>query len=197
MRDDEIAPGYAEVGYALQQASASTSAAEAHGILCGFICAGKEMDGKSWIEPILGSQTVSNEVLDENRALLLKLYEISSIKLQMFELNFSLLLPDDSEALQIRAEALSHWCQGFIIALNRSGINLRTAVSDEVRDALKQMLEISKLDYDIIAVNEEDERAYFEVVEYVRMAVLMVYTEIASEQGTLGDGGSVGRNRLH
>jgi len=196
MPDDEIPPSYNKVHSALQQAHANISAAEAHGMLCGFICAGKEMDGKSWIDPILGDQTISDEILAENRALLLKLYELSSIKLQQMEFDFSLLLPDDDEPLYVRAEALSHWCLGFVIALNRSGINIQAAISVEVQDALRHMLEISKLDYNIIDVTEEDERAYFEVMEYVRMAVLMVYTEIASEQGTSSPG-SPDENRLH
>lgn len=196
MLEDKIAPTYDELNHALQHTEASIDAGEAHGILCGFICAGQEMDGRSWIEPILGNASGSDEVLGYAKKLLLKLYEISSIKLQQIEFDFSLLLPDDDEPLTVRMEALSHWCQGFIIALDRSGINARASISGEVQEALDHMLEISKIDYEITEPTEENERDYFEVVEYLRMTILMVHTDIASEQGGSGESGS-SKGRLH
>jgi len=185
MAENENSPSYQDLNAALEQAHANVSASEAHGILCGFICADKEMTDDSWIELILGSQQalqqVSPQILEKNRVLLLKLHEIALTKLQNIEFDFSLLLPDDDTALAPRSEALSHWCQGFIIAITRSGIVIENCVSEDARDALKHLLEISKLNPDAVEISDdEEERAYNEVMEYVRVAVLMVYTEIAN-----------------
>lgn len=188
-------PHYQKVNAIFNSADHLPSAAEAHGLICGFICAGNKMDGRSWLDPILGSaQNEDKEILASCKLILLELYEISCIKLQSFDFDFELLLPDDEQSLQCRAEALSHWCQGFIIAINRAGINEADMRTQDAKEALKHIFEISKLNYDTIDVTEKDEQAYAEVMEYVRMAVLMVYSEIAVEQET---GGKSSQKQFH
>ncbi len=180
-------PHYQKVNNLFSLSDHLPSAAEAHGLICGFICAGNRLDGKSWLDPILGAaQGVAKELIENCKLILLELYEISSIKLQSFEFDFELLLPEDEESLQYRAEALSHWCQGFIIALNRAGVTEVEMRTQDAKDALTHILEISKLNYETIDISEKDEQAYTEVMEYVRMAVLMVYAEIAVEQEMRG-----------
>lgn len=189
-------PDYEDVNAALSTSDSLPSAAEAHGLICGFICAGNKMDGKSWLEPILGHvQTNNEELLKHYKQILLQIYEISSLKLQSFEFDFELLIPDDDAELHYRAEALSHWCQGFLIALNRAGIDFKDMPASEAKEAIQHISEISQLDYDAIEVNEKDEMAYAEVTEYVRMAVLMVYAEWVTDQGSLGSGSS--NRQLH
>jgi len=181
-------PDYEQVNAALSISDNLPSAAEVHGLICGFICAGKKMDGKSWLEPILGHlQTQNKDVVRHYKQLLLQIYEISNLKLQSFEFDFELLIPDDDTDLHYRAEALSHWCQGFLIAMHRAGIDFKQMPASEAKEAIQNISEISQLDYDTIGeVTEKDEMAYAEVMEYVRMAVLMVYSEFVTEQGNLG-----------
>lgn len=189
-------PNYQKVNNIFSTVNQMPSAAEAHGMICGFICAGNKLDGKSWLDPILGrAQNIEKELLASCKLILLELYEISSIKLQSFEFDFELLLPDDEESLQYRAEALSHWCQGFIIALNRIGITEAEMQTQDAKEAISHIFEISKLNYDSIDISENDEEAYAEVMEYVRMAVLMVYSEIAVEQEKGGN--SSGGRQFH
>ncbi len=182
------------VADALQHAHARTNAAETHGMLCGFISAGKMMDGKSWIEPILGEYKTDDKG-KADRQVLLDLYQHSANKLQAMEFDFQLLLPDDEEQLQLRAEALSHWCQGYLMGLNLAGIDIYQGVSNDSKEALHHFQEIAKLDYDAIEINQDDERAYYEVMEYVRMAVLMLFNEfhIASQTSD----GPTSQKQLH
>lgn len=184
-------PYYPKVNELFNLTEALPSAAEAHGMICGFICAGSACDGKSWLDPILGSlKGVDKELAESYKAILLELYELSSIKLQSFEFDFELFLPDDDAPLQVRAEALSDWCQGFMVALNRAGISEDQIATQDAKEALQHMMEISQLDYEVIDVSEKDEEAYVEVMEYVRMAVLMIYSDIAFEQEKRGAGSS-------
>lgn len=188
-------PHYQKVNDIFKLSEGLPSPAEAHGLICGFICAGNKLDGKSWLDPMLAFLPKNIDLLTAYRTILLELYELSSIKLQSFEFDFELLIPDDDEPLQSRAEALSHWCQGFIIALNRMGISEADMVTVDAKEALNHIFEISNLDHAMIEVTEQDEQAYAEVVEYVRMAVLVVYSEIAVEQEK--GGSHLGGRLLH
>lgn len=175
---------YLKYNELFNEANNVPSVAEVHGLICGFICAGSITDGKSWLEPIishLGSKDI--ELLNTYKKLLLEIHETTSLKLQEFSFDFELLIPNDDAPLQERAEALSYWCQGFIVALNRAGINYKKMPPSETKEAIHHIIEISKLDYKMIDVTESDELAYNEVMEYVRMAVILVYAELAAGKG--------------
>jgi yecA family protein len=173
-------PTYDELKVTFDQAEINV--AESHGMVCGYICAGSIMNGKSWLDAILGHSQLSKELLNESRTLLLELYQASAYQLQSEAFDFQLLLPDDEEPLPMRAEALSNWCLGFITALKSAGINIET-ITPEAKEAGQNLLGISQLDYENIEVSEADEKAYTEVLEYVRVAVLMMYMEIHHNQG--------------
>ena len=46
----------------------------------------------------------------------------------------------------------------------------------------KHFEEIANIDYKNLDINNSDEMAYMQVVEYVRMAVLMAYAEFSGEK---------------
>jgi uncharacterized protein len=177
-------PSYKKVAQALKQLNSQAEPSETHGLICGFISAGTKMDGKSWIEAILGRQAGDDEKSRKSREVILALYQASFEKLQSFEFDFEVLLPSDSESLSKRAEALSYWCQGYITGLDLAGIDLKANVSDDCTEALQHLLEISKLDYEFTDVNEADEMAFVEVSEYVRMATILIHNVIASHQSS-------------
>lgn len=171
-------PSFDQVKHALHILNQKADPAETHGMLCGFIAAGNKMDGKSWIDIALGHHTFKDKKSQQVRHVLLTLYQVSFEKLSSVEFDFHLLLPTDAESLPIRAEALSHWCQGFLTGLKLAGIDIHRGVSVDSREALHHLVEIAKLDYEVIDINDEDEIAFVEVSEYVRMATILVYTEI-------------------
>jgi hypothetical protein len=174
-------PSFDQVKHALAVINKKANPAETHGMLCGFIAAGNKMDGKSWIDIILGHTAFKTK---KNRNTILALYEVSFEKLVSVEFDFKLLLPSDAEPLPTRAEALSHWCQGFLAGLKLAGIDIRRGVSADSQEALHHLTEISQLDYEIIEISETDEIAFVEVSEYVRMAIILIYTEIMLAQST-------------
>lgn len=183
---------YQKVNEIFQNCDQLLTPAEAHGMICGFICAGHQMDGRSWLDLILGPvKDVDKNLVSGFKTILLELYQVSSETLQNMEFDFQLFLPPDEEPLQERAEALGYWCQGFLLAMNNVGVNEDDLTSHDGKEALNHILEISQLDYEMIEISEKDEEAYFEVMEYVRVAVLMIYSDIAlqQEQGAQGNSG--------
>lgn len=177
-------PNYSEVATSFDEIDALFPPSEAHGIMCGLICAGIEGTGISYFDLILGIDKHDNSAGREFcREQLLALYQYSSNKLHEMAFDFALLLPEEDNILSLRAQALSDWCRGFTTGIELAKLD-KTIFSEESTDALFHISEIAKLDYATVQVNEDDEKAYIEVMEYVRMAVLMIYAELASDQGT-------------
>ena len=76
--------------------------------------------------------------------------------------------------LEERTMALSQWCSGFLAGLGSSGDDTLKAMSDEANDALKDLQQISTADVSDTSESEEDENAFTEIVEYIRVVILMI-----------------------
>jgi uncharacterized protein YgfB (UPF0149 family) len=178
-------PSYEEVEQVFLTLDSPATPAEFHGMLSAFLCAGAlQQDGSVLIKPLLVKSEVGNEAEQE---ILLRLYHITRQQLKNFEFDFKLLLPDDEVDLSIRAKAMSEWCQGFMIGLKQMEIHVEDAASTDMREALQRFLDLAILDYDSIEIGEEDEKAFFEVSEYVRLSVVMIYAELTKKNQALID----------
>ncbi|MBP49566.1 MAG: hypothetical protein CL396_05690 [Acidiferrobacteraceae bacterium] len=152
------------------------SAAELHGTLTGLICAGwleTELDS---CQALLGQDTIENAIEND---LLTGLMGLIRQTLDAGNLEFRLLLPGDDEPLETRAQALADWCQGCVIGLHH-GDRFKTAgLGDEIAQFLSDLEQIG-----IVEVGsdspEEQERALFELEEYTRLGVQMVFEEYPS-----------------
>ncbi len=182
-------PSYEDVKQSLEAFAANSGPSEAHGLMCGLLCAGAELDGQMMFAPIIGHIQAKDEESQYNRQILLDLYEFTINKMQGFEFDFQILLPDDDSALLERAAALTYWCQGFLSGLNLINISVEDAKTEDTLEAMQRILEIATLDYESITIEEnEDEDAYMEITEYVRLAVLMIYSEFAKPATTAESG---------
>lgn len=166
---------YNELEKALLAVEATFTPAEAHGYICGVLSAtGGKLDA-SWIKVIMGkSKNVSL------REMLLELFETTFHLLNEFSFEFTLLLPDDKVDINKRSESLGMWCQGFLTGLQKHNIPLKNRDPGEVTEALEDITEIAQISFGDIADNDEDENAYFELVEYVRLATLMLFHELTA-----------------
>jgi yecA family protein len=174
--------------------------AESHGSLCGLLCATESVKGSAWVNQVLAGQLglpesehapLQNNADGEERTLLLILYKDTAIQLDDPEYGFSLLLPDDDQTLQSRVEALSRWCQGFLLGLSLGGVQEQTGMPGDSHEVLRDFVEISRLGQGEGGDNEEDEAAFAEIVEYVRMAVLLVYEELRPLRAARPEGAPV------
>lgn len=155
----------------LQQHRLGVDAAELHGALCGFVCAGGTPQASRWLEQLAieGADTIGEQ------GALQQLLAASCAQLADDELGFELLLPDDEVAIAQRAQALVSWCSGFLggfglVAEGASGLSV------EAVEALQDLGKIAatQLSFDD---PESDAEAYEEVAEFVRVAALLIYSE--------------------
>lgn len=160
---------------------------ECHGTLCGLLCATDAVQGAAWVNQVLSGQpglpdiphAPAQQVANgDERTQLLILYKNTVTQLDDPEYGFTLLLPDDEAPLAQRVEALSRWCQGFLLGLGLGGVQDQSGLPGDSHEVVRDFVEISRLAQGEGEEREEDEAAFAEIVEYVRMAALLVYEEL-------------------
>lgn len=184
-----IMPQYSQIDTLMQQVGAEPSAAELHGLMCGFLCGGIQLNPDEAIRPILGAFEL-NDVFNSQLVQLTKdLYTLGQTQLHDQMYDMQLLLPSDEDTLIARSVALSQWCQGFLYGLGLAGIAIEGSKNGEVLDIYPMLAEIAKYRPEEECHNEENEKAYAELVEYVRLAVCIIHREHQIPPYT-GDSGS-------
>lgn len=153
----------------LEQQRAQFNAAEAHGIAAGMLCVDSNVAVLQWLQELLEDINVFDQ---ENHSLLVEFFEQTRKLLdgKDEQFAFDLLLPDENEALPVRAEGIRQWCQGFLYGFGKS--HEVGYYSEECNEILRDLVEITKLDTRV--ENDEDEMALMEIHEYIRSAVLLL-----------------------
>ncbi len=166
-------PNYIEFTNILQNFQKIAHASFFHGAVCGCICGGMIDINQQWKMFFKGQQ--------KDESVLLALQQLCDASLQQlkeFSFDFSLLLPDDETDINSRAEALGLWSQGFLVGLEQAQVPITNRPPGEVTDSIHDFVEISKISFGDIATTEEDETAYAELVEYVRLSVIMIFQDL-------------------
>ncbi len=177
-------PDYNGFVDAISYLSLPISASNLHGIMCGYLCAGADAQGESYLRALL-----NNKKDGQSRHALLAMFEVFSVSQQQinhFDFEFQMMLPGEDESLIERAKAFSEWCEGFTQALTLSGVSTDSFYEEEAQDALHHLVEFAQLDCEGLDVDEGDERALMEVSEYTRMAVIRLHGDLKTENRTRG-----------
>ena len=121
---------------------------------------------------------LTGDLNQESMALLRRLGRETEEQLADPGLAFRPLLPDDMEPLDVRVEALGEWCEGFLLGVGLGGVARQGELSANVQEILRDLQEISKVSWDVEA-DEDAEASYVELVEYVRVGVMLMREELA------------------
>ncbi len=155
-----------------------TSPAELHGMFCGRLCGGQQLTPTGLVGAASETLHIDKILAQPLMQTLVELNTLILDELRDGGFIFQPLLPDDDETLDIRARSLAVWCQGFLTGLGLSGLAGETQLSADTGDALRDLAAIAQADQNPDE-NEDNEASFFELVEYVRMAVLLVYADVA------------------
>ncbi|WP_297184640.1 UPF0149 family protein [uncultured Porticoccus sp.] len=166
-----------DIADAFLRANLPGSPAELHGLLCGRISGGQHAGGEELITMVCQLLDVVTERVEDLGDVLpdLHLFSLESISSGTYE--FQPLLPGDEVELNQRLLSLGEWCQGFLFGLGSAGLSDDTTLTGDIADALGDLAAISQIGT-LDEESEEDEVSYTELVEYVRVAVLLVYAEL-------------------
>ena len=153
----------------------AVSPAELHGGLCGFLCAGGAPRPGRWLAQLCidddGLAPAAYDDLDRLRIATQSLLDDPDLRFQPY-------LPDDDVDMPSRVRTLAEWSAGFLGGFGLTGVGEREGLSGDAGDALRDLDRIAHFGYEA-GEDEEDELAFAEILEYVRVAVLLLHQEAA------------------
>ncbi len=150
----------------------AVSPAELHGLLLGRSCAGAGFEAEPWLAD--AAELLGDSLPDNLRQALIGLQEMVRSELTGADMAVVVLLPPDEAALPERAAALGQWCQGF---LDGFGMTIGDeALSAEAMEVLQDLASIAQVQ-SALEESEDGESDYMEVMEYLRVAPLLLFTE--------------------
>lgn len=159
---------------------AGVDAAEVHGALAGFLCGGGRGHPDRWGESLALDAVHDAQIEGGADAVELRtLYDNVAHELADADDIFVPLLPDDDGALSMRADALVSWCRGFLGGIGLANPRARGALSEDADEAIADLGRIAASELSVDE-GEADELAYAEVLEFVRVAVLLLRDECAA-----------------
>ncbi len=166
-----------DIADAFLRANLPGSPAELHGLLCGRISGGHHDGGEQLMTMVRQLLDVETERVEDLGDVLPELHRFSLGSISSGTYEFQPLLPGDEVELNQRLLSLGEWCQGFLFGLGSAGLSGEDALTGDIADALGDLAAISQIGT-LNEESEEDEVSYTELVEYVRVAVLLVYAEL-------------------
>ncbi len=149
---------------------------ELHGLMCGQLAAGVRFDANAWLAMVVAHLDVQEIDDADDKAELIGLYELALSQLSDGGFTFTLLLPEDDAELAARAESLGSWCSGFLGGFGLAFDRKRQKLTDDITETMDDLSQIALVSLE----DEEDpeaEQGLMELIEYVRMAALMVFSE--------------------
>lgn len=182
-------PDYQELNQALSNTTLKLHPSQVHGLISGVL-SGNPKSTAAWEELVTGGEETA-----KTHDLLQAMFDASAKQLSEFLFEFQLVMPPDTEPLPSRAEALTLWSQGYLTGLKLAQVQLVGREAGDVTEAINDLIEIAKMNYEDVVASEEDEAAYIELVEYVRMAAVLIYQDIREQETAKSSSGT--SNHLH
>ena len=184
-----------QIESALQTLGADINASELHGTLCALLCTDGEPDADNWYRSLIPESDSNDLLQNEARQTLKLLYDETKQHLNDPTCDYQLLLPTDDD-VNIRTIALADWCQGFIMGLMMCGIKDFRKLPENSAEVSQDIVEISRAGTSYESEDtEEDAVALEELIEYVRVGVLLINEELHPEKKAPVT--TPGNNRLH
>ena len=193
---------------ALESLGVPLSLAEAHGLACGLLCSRTASGAKSrWFAELLDAAGLEPASLAGHAGAVRDVdawFEATRAALHGTDLEFEPALPDDDEPLARRIDALGDFCAGLTygVGLGAAARGNRPLPGD-VAELLADFQSIDALErgaaagHDATEGGPDAEADYVELVEYVRVGVLVMLEELrpaaAGPPGAAAAGKEAGR----
>ena len=168
---------YAQIQRLMSECRAVTEPAEAHGSLAGALCAVDGYGVEDWLAEILPEGAAPEEAAITG---LRGLYETTRAALTDTQMQFDLLMPDDDAPIELRAEALTLWCNGFVYGLGSGGAPDPERLPGDAGEIVRDLAQIMRAAVDEREGTEANELALAELVEFVRVGVQVVFEELGA-----------------
>jgi len=171
----------------LRRADCQYSAAEIDGVACGLLAVNLSADNELWLGQIFQNRDKQNVLQEDLDHELVTHLQTLRVQMQDSNFDFSILLPEDDESLEDRADAMQEWVQGFLLGVALAGLKNFEDLPEDTKELMDDFIEISKAGEFDTSEEDESEDAYLHIVEYLRMGVLLIAEELqpSSSSATL------------
>lgn len=174
-------PDFDQLDDLLKRAGSDVSASESHGMLCGLLCSSDaQAIDQLWLSQLIeDGYSDENSTIKELLAAAQVLHQDAVRQINHETLEFTLLMPDVEDSLETRTNHLANWCLGFNYGLGIGGYK-ESSSSTDVVELVRDFNEIARAGYDdmVLEDGEEEEEAFTEIEEYVRLGVLLIMEEL-------------------
>jgi len=167
-------PSFDEFEQLLRNDNLMVSAPELHGVLSGLICGG--IDSDTWLPKI-------NDLVNDGHGLPITvkketqaLFNQAMTQLNGDKLDFCPLQPDDDVSIRERLEALALWVQSFLVGFGVMRTDLNK-IDPEIKELIHDFSEISQLSVELDGNSNDNEQAFIEVFEYVRLGAIACFEQ--------------------
>jgi uncharacterized protein YgfB (UPF0149 family) len=169
---------YRELQTILDQVDAAFDAAEAHGLLCGAMCARARFGAPEWL-PELAQDAGGRSVGTAPATALQALCDDTREALDAPDFAFAPLLPGDDAALSDRVAALASWCSGYLYGIGTAGAGGAILKHGAVREFLDDLAGITRAQLEPGRDADAGEADYAELYEFVRAGAQLAWEELA------------------
>jgi yecA family protein len=170
-------PDFDVVADALKSAGLDSDTAECHGALSALLSTVEGLNAAHWLALYLTAEKAA-ELPADILAVLGTVFEATAEQIDNPEFGFNLLLPSDDSMLDVRVEAISNWCQGFLMGLGLAGVKDIESLPGDLSELVQDFIKISRADALALDDTEASENAFAEIVEYVRVGAMMFREEM-------------------
>jgi len=174
-------PDYIAITAALEKLETEVTPSEVHGTLAGLLSANTGAKAELWQRSLWPHTPLESGDLLVAEALEIfnQLHDITRLQLNDPNCEFQLLLPVDDDHIDNRVNALGDWCQAYLVGLTLGGMKDFATLPDDAREVANDLVEIARAGTSYsLEGNEEDENAYAQLVEYLRVGVLLINEEL-------------------
>ncbi|WP_012071424.1 UPF0149 family protein [Marinomonas sp.] len=157
--------------------SITASPSELHGQLCGYLASGVTLPLEDWLAMVVEFCDIEGWKEEASRAVIVELYTATLTLFQNGEFALVPSISDDDAELCERGVTLAQWAHGFLAGYGLSG--QKNELPDETKQILRDFANISGMQAEMRALedNNDNEADLTELIEYVRLSAMMLYTE--------------------
>ncbi len=173
-----VPPDYAVLAAAMQRCGLTQSPAEAQGFALGLAVVKADDPLVRWQQELYADFDPADVLAGECRDLLDRVFADVFAAEPADSLQLVLLLPENIVVDSARVGAVRDWCQGFLYGFGLGGARPEGRLSEQSRELLRDITEITRLDVDDVENDEEHQSALIEIEEYLRVGVLLLRDEL-------------------
>lgn len=173
-------PSYSTLNIELKSAQIGINASELHGFITGIVAGG--IQDQSWLVLLKDIMNNGQPIVGELDKSVKLLYEQIKQKLTNENFEFQLLIAEEDLFTQI--DDMVSWVNHFLLGLGLAQPQL-AKVKGDIGEAIYDLRQITQLDYDEDDNQDELAFAFEEILEYVRITVILCYDEFTDRYSSI------------